>query len=158
MKLILFTLLFVALRGNAQTKDINFEKLAIQSSGHWLDIDYVGDGNIGHRMDIHLPYAARGPYPVIIAIYGSAWFSNSAKGNVYKDEFGQHLLMNGFAVVSINHRSSKDSIFPAQIQDVKAAIRYIRANSTQFYLDNSFHWHYRMVIRRTFGSLGRKYE
>ena len=138
MKQIIFFLLLTVIHARTQTKEINFEKLAIQSSGHWLDIDYVGDGIIGHRMDIHLPYAGRGPYPVIIVVYGSAWFSNSAKGNVYKDEFGQHLLTNGFAVVSINHRSSKDSIFPAQIQDVKAAIRFIRANSSQFYLDNSF--------------------
>jgi len=105
---------------------------------HWLDVDYVGDGFIGHRLDIHLPASGTAPFPVVIAIYGSAFFSNSSKAAVYNDGWGQKLLENGFAVVSINHRSSRDAIFPAQIQDVKAAIRFVRANSSKFSLDNSF--------------------
>ena len=50
----------------------------------------------------------------------------------------QPLLNSGFAVVSINHRSSTDAIFPAQIHDVKAAIRFIRANTKQYQFDSSF--------------------
>lgn len=122
----------------SQNKGINYEARAIHSSKYWLDIDYVGDNIIGHRLDIHLPAAGEGPFPVVIAIYGSAWFGNSRKADTFSNGLGQHLLKNGFAVVSINHRSSRDGIFPAQIQDVKAAIRFIRANSETFTLDSTF--------------------
>lgn len=112
--------------------------MAIEASKSWIDIDYVGDGIIGHKLDVFLPKTGEGPFPVIITIYGSAFFSNSSKSNCFKDNYGQTLLENGFAVVSINHRSSKDAIWPAQIHDVKAAIRFIRANAGTFSLDASF--------------------
>jgi acetyl esterase/lipase len=114
------------------------EKTAIQYSRNWLDVDYVGDGHIGHRLDIHLPLMEQEEYTVVICIYGSAFFSNNAKGAAFKDGIGQVLLESGFAVVTINHRASTDAIFPAQIQDVKAAIRYVRANAPSYSLDPSF--------------------
>ena len=131
-------LVMVQFYASAQNKEIDFNQIAIQSSKYWLDIDYVGDGIVGHRLDIHLPKKGKAPFPIVVAVYGSAFFSNSSKGNVFRDGFGQKLLDNGFAVVNINHRSSKDSLFPAQIQDIKAAIRFIRANSSKFSLDNTF--------------------
>lgn len=51
---------------------------------------------------------------------------------------GKPLLDAGFAVISINHRSSSDAKYPAQINDVKAAIRFIRANAKKYNLDSSF--------------------
>jgi acetyl esterase/lipase len=138
MKNLSFILLLISITSFSQPKEIDVTKTAIESSKHWLDVDYVGDGFIGHRLDIHLPKHGIAPFPVVIAIYGSAFFSNSSKAAVFNDGWGQKLLENGFAVVSINHRSSRDAIFPAQIQDVKAAIRFVRANSQKFSLDNSF--------------------
>jgi acetyl esterase/lipase len=122
----------------AQSKDLNIEKTAIQSSKYWLDVDYAGDGIIGHRLDIHLPKNGKAPFPIVVVVYGSAFFSNSSKANTFKEGLGRQLLQNGFAVVSINHRSSKDAIFPAQINDVKAAIRFIRANASKFSMNNQF--------------------
>lgn len=116
----------------------DYNSTAIESSKHWLDLDYVGDRHIGHRLDIHLPQGKVAPYPIVICIYGSAWFSNNSKGAAFKSGIGQVLLDSGFAVVNINHRSSGDAIFPAQIQDVKAAIRFVRANAEHFSLDASF--------------------
>ena len=113
----------------AQDRKGEYDHQSIRSSRYWLDIDYVGDGVIGHQLDIHLPDSGAGPFPVVIAIYGSAWFSNSSKANTFRDGLGQVLLENGFAVVSINHRSSKDALFPAQIHDVKASVRFVRARA-----------------------------
>lgn len=122
----------------AQTAEPNFSMSSIQSSKTWLDIDYVGDGIIGHKLDVFLPKKGKAPFPIIVTIYGSAWFSNSAKGSCFKDGFGQALLNQGFAVVSINHRSSADAVWPTQLHDIKAAVRFIRANATKFSLDSSF--------------------
>ncbi len=138
MKILLILIILISFSSRAQPGETDISKRAIQSSTYWLDVDYVGDGFIGHRMDIHLPVKGKAPFPVVVAIYGSAFFSNSSKANVFNDGWGQKLLEAGFAVVSINHRSSRDAIFPAQLHDVKAAIRFVRANSQKFKLDNSF--------------------
>ncbi|MFY7910297.1 MAG: prolyl oligopeptidase family serine peptidase [Emticicia sp.] len=137
--MIRLTLMLLIVSGNllAQTK-LDFTKSAIETSKSWIDIDYAGDGIIGHKLDIFLPQKGNGPFPVVFTIYGSAWFSNSSKATCFNDGLGQTLLKNGFAVVSINHRSSRDAIWPAQIHDVKAAIRFIRANASVFSLDTSF--------------------
>ncbi len=103
----------------------------------WKDVNYAGDDLEAHRLDIYLPKTGQDKYKVIIAIYGSAWFANNMKGMTYMS-LGKPLTDAGFAVVSINHRSSGDAKFPAQINDVKAAIRYIRANADKYKLDTSF--------------------
>ncbi|MCF0178045.1 MAG: alpha/beta hydrolase [Bacteroidales bacterium] len=51
---------------------------------------------------------------------------------------GIPLLEAGFAVATINHRASTEAIWPAQIQDVKAAIRFVRAKADEYGYDNSF--------------------
>lgn len=102
-----------------------------------LDIDYVGDSIEGHRLDIYLPDTGADAYPAVILIYGSAWFADNAKGMAF-NTMGKTLLDNGFAVAAINHRSSMKAKYPAQIQDVKAAIRYVRANAGKYGIDPSF--------------------
>ena len=103
----------------------------------WKDINYAGDDLESHRMDIYLPKTNQAKYKVVVAIYGSAWFSNNAKGMTFMS-MGKPLVDAGFAVVCINHRSSGDAKFPAQINDVKAAIRYIRAHAKEYKFDTSF--------------------
>lgn len=103
----------------------------------WIDVNYADDGKVCHNMDIHIPDSTGKAAKPIILIYGSAWFSNNAKQMAFMS-MGKPLLESGFAVVSINHRSSSDALYPAQINDVKAAVRYIRANAKKFNLDASF--------------------
>ncbi len=117
---------------------LNYQFPVQEFGSFWKDLDYVGDQIPGHKLDIHLPYNKKGPFPVMVAIYGSAWFSNNAKQNVFRENLGRRLLEAGYAVVSINHRSSRDALFPAQIQDVKAAIRFVRAHAGKYQLDTSF--------------------
>lgn len=108
-----------------------------QAKATYPDVNYAGDDLEAHRMDIYLPEKGGPKFKVIVAIYGSAWYSNNAKGMTYMS-LGRPLTDAGFAVVCINHRSSGDAKFPAQIQDVKAAIRFIRANADKYKLDTSF--------------------
>jgi len=138
MKKLLLPLLFISMNAMSQMPEPDYAASAIESSKSWIDIDYVGDGVTGHRLDILLPKNGNAPFPIIICVYGSAWFSNNLKGTTFTTGLGQRLLKEGFAVVSINYRSSFDAKFPAQIQDVKAAIRFIRANASKFSLNNHF--------------------
>ena len=103
----------------------------------WTDVDYVGDGIEGHKMDIHVPDDGKDSHKVIVLIYGSAWFSNNAKAIAFQS-YGKQLLDGGFAVVSINHRASTEAKFPSQINDVKAAIRFVRGNAAKYGFDTSF--------------------
>ena len=98
---------------------------------------YAGDQLEAHQLDIYLPKDGAAKHKVVVIIYGSAWFMNNAKAMAFMS-IGKPLVDAGFAVVSINHRSSTDAKWPAQINDVKAAIRYIRGNADKYGLDTSF--------------------
>ena len=129
MKNVILTILMAATLGvtaNAQN-----------SNKQWLDVNYANDDKAYHNMDIHLPQVAKPAYKAIIVIYGSAWFANNMKQMGFQS-LGQPLLDAGFAVVAINHRSSADAAYPAQINDVKAAIRFVRANAKKYNIDASF--------------------
>ena len=108
-----------------------------QYSKSWLDLDYAGDSMIYHRLDIYLPEVEKPTYPAVVIIYGSAWFGNNLKSTVLSN-LGKVLLDAGFVVVTPNHRSSMDAKFPAQIHDIKAVIRFIRANAAEYQIDTSF--------------------
>ncbi len=130
------------------------------SSKIYKDINYVGDGEEYHNLDIYLPKTAgqeESPkpqggnpfapapdpnagkhFPVVIHIYGSAWFSNSSKGMADINTICASLLEAGYAVVTPNHRSSMDAKWPAQINDIKAVVRFLRAKSEKFHLDPNF--------------------
>jgi acetyl esterase/lipase len=108
-----------------------------QLSNSWKDINYAGDDMNYHMLDIYLPQIKKPSYPVIVIIYGSAWLSNNLKGTDL-ETLGYPLLNAGFAIVMPNHRSSADAKFPAQINDIKAVIRFIRANAVKYRFDTSF--------------------
>jgi len=106
-------------------------------SQSWRDINYAGDELSSHCLDIYVPKDQQAKYPAVVVIYGSAFFGDDMKDKA-TEVFGEALLNNGFAVVAINHRSSRDVIFPAQVHDVKAALRFIRARGSMYQIDTSF--------------------
>jgi len=106
-------------------------------SKSWKDLNYAGDTLKYHNLDIYLPNTPKATYPVVLSIYGSAWLANNMKG-ADLNSLGKTLLNAGFAVVTPNHRSSMDAKFPAQVNDIKAAIRFIRANASKYQLDTTF--------------------
>ncbi len=106
-------------------------------SQKWPDVNYADDGMVYHLLDIYLPELSKPAYPVVVIIYGSAWFGNNLKG-AEMNTLGSALLDAGYAVVTPNHRASSDSLFPAQIHDIKAAVRFLRANCNMYQLDTSF--------------------
>ncbi|MBN1820108.1 MAG: alpha/beta hydrolase [Prolixibacteraceae bacterium] len=108
-----------------------------KASESWKDVSYADDSQAYHTLDIYLPEVEKPSYPVVIAVYGSAWFSNDLKGSVMQS-VGNPLLEAGFAVIAPNHRSSADARFPAQINDVKAVVRFIKANAKKYKIDDSF--------------------
>ena len=113
-------------------------QIDVHCSEKFVDLDYVGDDQVYHKLDIYLPKVEKESYPVVIHIYGSAWFSNNSKGMADLGTIVNALLDAGYAVVTPNHRSSMDAKFPAQIHDIKAVVRYVRGNAQQYKFDTSF--------------------
>ena len=110
----------------------------LETSQQWKDVDYVGDGKGYHTCDIYLPKQEKESYPVVIHIYGSAWFSNNGKGQADLGTIVKALLDAGYAVVCPNHRSSMDAKWPAQIHDIRAVIRFVRGEAKKYRFDPSF--------------------
>ena len=110
----------------------------MEYSEKFADVNYVGDGKTYHAMDIYLPKEAKDSYPVVIHTYGSAWSMNNSKGSADLNTICAALLKAGYAVVTPNHRSASDAIYPAQLHDLKAVVRYLRGNADKYKIDTSF--------------------
>jgi acetyl esterase/lipase len=108
-----------------------------QFSKSWIDLNYAGDDKEYHMLDIYLPEIVKSSYPAVVVVYGSGFMSNNLKQQGFKT-LGGPLLKSGFAVIAVNHRSSQDSVFPAQINDIKAAVRFVRAKGKDYNIDTSF--------------------
>ncbi len=97
-----------------------------------LNIPYASV-SVAQQLDIYLPEVGNGPFPVIISIHGGAFmFGDKSDGQVIPMLEG---LNHGYAVVSINYRLSGEALFPNNIHDVKAAIRWIKANAAKYKMD-----------------------
>ncbi len=100
----------------------------------YLNIPYANK-SAAQKLDIYVPSEGEGPFPVIISIHGGSYSHGDKMGTEL--ECTKQGLKRGYAVVSINYRLSGEAIHPAQINDVKAAIRYVKANAEQFNLDSN---------------------
>ena len=113
-------------------------KVELATSQQWKDVNYAGDDKAYHTCDIYLPQKEAASYPVVIHIYGSAWFSNNSKGMADLGTIVKSLLDAGYAVVCPNHRSSMDAQWPAQLHDIRAVIRFVRGEAAKYKFDTSF--------------------
>jgi acetyl esterase/lipase len=94
------------------------------------DLQYVEGGHERNRLDLYLPEKAEGRLPLVVWIHGGGWRAGSKENCP-----AVPLAAKGYAVASINYRFSQHAVFPAQIHDCKAAIRWLRANAAKYHLD-----------------------
>jgi len=114
------------------------QQAQLETSKEYKDVNYAGDDQMYHTCDIYIPKKEAKSYPVVVHIYGSAWFSNNSKGAADLGTIVNALLKAGYAVVCPNHRSSQDAKWPAQINDIKAVVRFIRGEAKTYKFDTSF--------------------
>jgi acetyl esterase/lipase len=89
-------------------------------------------------MDLYRPRRAAGPLPVIVLIHGGGWIYGSPRGEAAFADLPQVLAgiaARGYAVASVSYRLGSEAPFPAALQDVKSAIRWLRAHAQEFGLD-----------------------
>jgi acetyl esterase/lipase len=92
------------------------------------------------RADLYVPTRSRGADPVVIWVHGGGWGVGGPRegdGGPYGSwpQVLAKLAARGHVVMAINYRFTGEARFPAQIQDLKAAVRWIRSNATQYGAD-----------------------
>lgn len=91
-----------------------------------MDIPYANISS-NQKLDITYPASGVGPFPVIVSIHGGIDSGDKRGAPIFP--------IRGYAVVSVNYRLLGEAKFPCQIQDIKAAIRWIRANAVTYHLN-----------------------
>ncbi len=87
-----------------------------------------------NKLDIYIPSTGTRPFPTIVIIHGGG-FSGGDKGP--ESRYANAMVSRGFVVACMNYRLSSEAIFPAQIYDVKAAIRFLKAHASTYSMDTS---------------------
>ena len=88
-------------------------------------------GNRKLRLDLYLPQQSKQTTPpVIIYIHGGGWYQNSKENCP-----GKQVAQRGFSLACVNYRYSSEALFPAQIQDVKQAVVWLRRNADKYKID-----------------------
>lgn len=86
-------------------------------------------------LDLHVPVAA-GPVAVVVYLHGGGFAAGTHK--ITRDRLGhrvtQVLGARGIAVASVGYRLSGEEQFPAQVHDVKAAVRWLRDHAAELHL------------------------
>jgi pectinesterase len=93
------------------------------------NLPYARYGERELQLDLYRPKAASAKLPAIVCLHGGGWFKGE-RGNM--TQLAQALAARGFVAVTISYRLSGEKKFPAQIEDAKAAVRWLRANANKF--------------------------
>jgi acetyl esterase/lipase len=126
-----FTLSAACLSGCAHaTASSEAASLRDSIKPQFVDVPYTNNqASKYQKLDVYLPESTK-PTPLVMFIHGGGWYEGDKKR-----PHVLYLLSKGFAVASMNYRLTDEASWPAQIQDVKAAIRYMRANAGKYNID-----------------------
>lgn len=95
-------------------------------------LEYANAGGVSLTLDLYVPERADRKAPLLLWVYGAAWMNRRM---FYYGAPFMGVLEHGIAVAKIDYRMTGEAIFPAQIIDVKTAIRFLRSRAAQFGLD-----------------------
>jgi len=101
------------------------------------NLPYADTDNPRQALDLFLPKISNSVeiLPIIVYIHGGGWKSGSKESALSK--LSPYLKTGSFAVASINYRLSGEAIWPSQIHDCKAAIRWLKGNAKKFRIDTN---------------------
>lgn len=106
-------------------------------SGHArVEAAYATVGTRAIHLDIQFPTSTQAPFPVIVWLFGGGWAQGCKDDRPLVRLIDDYLLTQGYAIASVEYRLSHEAQFPAQLEDCKAAIRWLRAHAQQYSLDS----------------------
>lgn len=98
----------------------------------WLDVAYAKDSP-NQKLDIFLPDEGEGPFPVLIFMHGGAFMFGTKRDMQFLHAIDG--VTKGYAVVTVEQRLAMEIQYPYGLFDLKAAIRFLRANAAEYHLD-----------------------
>jgi acetyl esterase/lipase len=97
------------------------------------DVSYAEPIGAAHLLDLYLPHDGDAPLPLVIWSGGSAWMRDDGKETA--GPVAAHFCAHGYGVAGVGVRSSSQARFPAQLDDAKAAVRWLRTHAAEYGLD-----------------------
>ncbi|KAF3883771.1 MULTISPECIES: alpha/beta hydrolase [Nostocales] len=98
---------------------------------HQTGIRFANSNGVPLSMEVYQPLQV-GKYPALVVIYGGAWQRGSPSAN---PEFNQYMASRGYTVFAIDYRHAPQYRFPAQLEDVRAALNFIRTHAIEYEAD-----------------------
>jgi acetyl esterase/lipase len=96
---------------------------------HQPDLVYARVGDAALVLDLAMPSEGDGPFPAIVCLHGGGWVGGSRKEMTLTIDA---LARRGYVAVAPDYRRAPAHRFPAQLEDCKAAVRWLRANATTY--------------------------
>ncbi|MGE0607309.1 MAG: alpha/beta fold hydrolase [Pirellulales bacterium] len=93
------------------------------------NITYVERDGKPLKLDLFQPQEMKQPLPLVVCIHGGGWQSGNKEAFA---GFARYFAQNGFIAVSVQYRLAPAARYPAQIEDVRSAIRWLRANADKY--------------------------
>jgi acetyl esterase/lipase len=90
---------------------------------------YGKGGDVDLKLDLAIPKTGEGPFPAVVCIHGGGWRGGQREDLAKTIEV---LAGKGFVAVTLSYRLAPAAKFPAQIEDCKAAVRWLRANAATY--------------------------
>ena len=95
---------------------------------------YSAYGERNLRLDLFSPQNTNQKLPGVILVHGGGWRSGDRSMEI---PMAQHLAMKGYITATAEHRLSPEAKYPAAVSDIKAAVRWMRANSEKYNIDSN---------------------
>ncbi|HZP80759.1 MAG TPA: alpha/beta hydrolase [Chthonomonadaceae bacterium] len=96
------------------------------------DVVYGTAGGVKLRLDVYQPLGATGRRPGVVLVHGGGWMGGDKSAYA---KMGQELAGQGYVAFSVNYRLAPGFHYPAQLDDVQRAVRWIRAHAADYDLD-----------------------
>lgn len=97
----------------------------------YIDVAYAPK-SATQKLDLYMPNEGKGPFPLIIEFHPGGFMVGSKSGDIAPQLEG---LRRGYALASVNYRLSAEASWPAAVNDIKAAIKFLRANAEKYNLN-----------------------
>jgi pectinesterase len=92
---------------------------------------YAHYGTRQMHLDLFQP-SGKGPFPTVILVHGGAWITGN---HAMENPFAMALAKRGYVAATIEYRLSNEAKYPAAIHDLKASMRWLRANARRYHID-----------------------
>src|SRR5215831_20676372 len=96
------------------------------------DIIYGKADGVELQLNLALPKTGKGPFPAVVCIHGGGWHQGQRQD---MDPITELLARRGYVAATVSYRLVPSARFPAQIEDCKAAVRWLRANADKYHIN-----------------------